>query len=132
MSSKKESTTQAFIITSWSAFAIGVLAYIAALWNMSMETETKGYYFTVFMFGLYAAVSVQKSVRDKIEGIPVSDIYYGISWLGIILALLLFGIALYNTDEMNIEQKGFYTMSYVLSLFASIVVQKNTRDQLEN
>jgi uncharacterized membrane protein YiaA len=83
------------------------------------------------MFGLYAAVSVQKSVRDKIEGIPVSDIYYGISWLGIILALLLFGIALYNTDEMNIEQKGFYTMSYVLSLFASIVVQKNTRDQLE-
>ena len=131
MSSKKESTTQAFIITSWSAFAIGVLAYIAALWNMSMETETKGYYFTVFMFGLYAAVSVQKSVRDKIEGIPVSDIYYGISWLGIILALLLFGIALYNTDEMNIEQKGFYTMSYVLSLFASIVVQKNTRDQLE-
>jgi uncharacterized membrane protein YiaA len=131
MSSKKESTTQAFIITSWSAFAIGVLAYIAALWNMNMETETKGYYFTVFMFGLYAAVSVQKSVRDKIEGIPVSDIYYGISWLGIILALLLFGIALYNTDEMNIEQKGFYTMSYVLSLFASIVVQKNTRDQLE-
>jgi len=130
--SKKESTTQAFIITSWSAFAVGVLAYIAALWNMSMETETKGYYFTVFMFGLYAAVSVQKSVRDKIEGIPVSDIYYGISWLGIILALLLFGIALYNTDEMNIEQKGFYTMSYVLSLFASIVVQKNTRDQLEN
>ena len=129
--SKKESTTQAFIITSWSAFAVGVLAYIAALWNMSMETETKGYYFTVFMFGLYAAVSVQKSVRDKIEGIPVSDIYYGISWLGIILALLLFGIALYNTDEMNIEQKGFYTMSYVLSLFASIVVQKNTRDQLE-
>ena len=45
MSSKKESTTQAFIITSWSAFAIGVLAYIAALWNMNMETETKGYYF---------------------------------------------------------------------------------------
>lgn len=63
MSSKKESTTQAFIITSWSAFAIGVLAYIAALWNMSMETETKGYYFTVFMFGLYAAVSVQKRAR---------------------------------------------------------------------
>src|SRR5437868_11831151 len=36
----------------------------------------KGYYFTVLVFGLYAAISLQKSVRDRAEGVPVTGIYY--------------------------------------------------------
>ena len=80
------------------------------------------------MFGLFSAVSVQKSVRDRLEGLPVSDMYYGISWFSVLSAILLLIIGLWNAD-LWLSEKGFYGMSYLLSLFASIAVQKNTRDK---
>jgi uncharacterized membrane protein YiaA len=123
---KKEN--QAFYIASWVALGIGVSSYLVGLWNAELENAIKGYYFTVFAFGLYAAVSIQKTVRDRIEQIPVSSIYYGISWAAIILALSLFGIAIYQNDDLILSEKGFYSIAYVLSLYSCIVVQKNVRD----
>ena len=82
----------------------------------------------MFTFGLYAAVSIQKTVRDKIDKIPVSGIYYGISWAAVVLALFLFGVAIYQNDNLALSEKGFYTISYIMSLFACVVVQKNVRD----
>jgi uncharacterized membrane protein YiaA len=122
---------QTFYITSWAALAIGIAAYLIGLWNADLEAAIKGYYFTVFAFGLYAAVSIQKTVRDKIDNIPVSGIYYGISWAAIVLALLLFGVAIYQNDSLALSEKGFYTISYAMSLFSCIVVQKNVRDSQE-
>jgi uncharacterized membrane protein YiaA len=123
---KKEN--QAFYIASWVALGIGISSYLVGLWNAELENAIKGYYFTVFAFGLYAAVSIQKTVRDRIEQIPVSNIYYGISWAAIILALSLFGIAIYQNDDLILSEKGFYSIAYVLSLYSCIVVQKNVRD----
>ena len=123
---KKEN--QAFYIASWVALGIGVSSYLVGLWNAELENAIKGYYFTVFAFGLYAAVSIQKTVRDRIEQIPVSSIYYGISWAAIILALSLFGIAIYQNDDLILSEKGFYSIAYVLSLYSCIVVQKNVSD----
>ena len=119
---------QAFYIASWVALGIGIASYLIGLWNAELEKAIKGYYFTVFAFGLYAAVSIQKTVRDRIEQIPVSNIYYGISWAAIILALSLFGIAIYQNDDLILSEKGFYSIAYVLSLYSCIVVQKNVRD----
>ena len=132
MDNKIENPTNAFVMTSWAALAVGVLAYLIGLWNLDVELRDKGYYFTVFIFGLYAAVSVQKTVRDKMENIPVSGIFYGISWVGMAAALILFGISVYNTDLMIASEKGFYSMAFALSLFAAVVVQKNVRDQLSS
>lgn len=122
---------QTFYMTSWAALAIGIVAYLTGLWNAELESAIKGYYFTVFAFGLYAAVSIQKTVRDRIDNIPVSGIYYGISWAAILLALLLFGVAIYQNDNLALSEKGFYTISYIMSLFACVVVQKNVRDSQE-
>lgn len=132
MNNRIENPTNAFVMTSWAALAAGVLAYLIGLWNLDVELRDKGYYFTVFIFGLYAAVSVQKTVRDKMENIPVSGIFYGISWVGMAAALILFGISVYNTDLMIASEKGFYSMAFALSLFAAVVVQKNVRDQLSS
>jgi uncharacterized membrane protein YiaA len=38
-------------------------------------------------------------------------------------------IGLWNTN-MDIASKGFYAMSFILSVFAAIAVQKNVRDTL--
>lgn len=117
----------AFIGASWMALLIGVTAYIIGLWNAEMQLNEKGYYFTVLMFGLFAAISVQKAVRDQMEGVPVTNLYYGIAWFSTVLSIVLLTVGLWNATLLRSE-KGFYAMSFVLSLFAAIAVQKNTRD----
>ncbi len=120
--------TPAFIGASWIALLSGVICYCTGLWNSDMMLNEQGYYFTILLFGLFSAVSVQKSVRDRLEGIQVTDIYYGISWVSVLSAILLLIIGLWNADLL-LSEKGFYGMSYTLSLFAAIAVQKNTRDK---
>jgi uncharacterized membrane protein YiaA len=120
--------TAAFKGASWAALLIGALAYLIGLFNAGMELNEKGYYFAVLLLGLYSSVSLQKVVRDKDEGLPVTNIYYGISWLALILAILLMGIGLYNAGSIVLSEKGFYAMAFVLSIFAAITVQKNIRD----
>lgn len=117
----------AFIGASWLALCTGMLAYIIGLWNAAMELNEKGYYFTVLMFGLFAAISVQKAVRDQVEGIPVTNLYYGIAWFCTVLCVVLLVVGLWNAD-LERSEKGFYGMSFVLSIFSAIAVQKNTRD----
>ena len=120
--------TPAFIGASWIALFAGVISYCIGLWNSDMMLNEKGYYFTILLFGLFAAVSVQKSVRDRLEGVAVTDLYYGISWFSALSAILLLIIGLWNADLL-LSEKGFYGMAYLLSLYASIAVQKNTRDK---
>lgn len=117
----------AFMAASWTAFLIGSIAFIIGLWNAEMQLNEKGYYFTVLMFGLFSAISVQKAVRDQLEGIPVTNLYYGIAWFTTLLSIVLLTVGLWNA-ELQRSEKGFYAMSFVLSLFSAIAVQKNTRD----
>lgn len=120
----------AFIAASWIALLVGLVFYNVGLWNAnSMSLSEKGYYFTLLMYGLFSAVSVQKTVRDRLENIPVTNIYFGLSWFSTILALVLLTVGLWNVS-LTLSEKGFYAMSFVLSLFAAIAVQKNTRDSM--
>ncbi|MEM8566699.1 MAG: inner membrane protein YiaA [Bacteroidota bacterium] len=121
--------SNAFVGVSWLTLITGVTAFFIGLWNAGMLLSEKGYYFTIMIFGLFSVVSVQKSVRDKLEGIPVTDIYYGLSWFSTITSVVLLIIGLWNA-ELTLSEKGFYAMSFILSMFSAIAVQKNTRDAL--
>ena len=105
----------------------GSISYCVGLWNADMFLNEKGYYFTVLMYGLFSAVSLQKAVRDQLEGIPVTGIYYGIAWFSTLLSILLLVVGLWNATLLRSE-KGFYGMSFSLALFAAVAVQKNIRD----
>lgn len=119
--------TGAFVAASWAALAIGFLTYVIGLWNAEIALNEKGYYLTVLLFGLFAAVSLQKSVRDRMEGIAVSGMYFNLCWVSVGSALLLLTVGLWNAT-FSASEKGFYAMAYVLSLFAAVTVQKNVRD----
>jgi uncharacterized membrane protein YiaA len=119
--------TAAFVGASWTAMFIGVGAYLIGLWNSNMLLNEKGFYFVVMLLGLFAAVSLQKSVRDKIENIKVTGIYIAICWVSFAVSLLLLAIGLFNAT-LELSEKGFYAMSFLLALFSSIAVQKNIRD----
>ncbi|MCY1364807.1 Inner membrane protein YiaA [compost metagenome] len=79
------------------------------------------------MYGLFSAVSLQKSVRDRIEGIPVTGIYYGLCWVSLGLSVALLTVGLWNAT-LAASEKGFYAMAFLLSLFGAVAVQKNIRD----
>lgn len=127
MHTPHQKPTGAFIAASWTALLVGSLVYLSGLWNASMQFNEKGYYFILLMYGLFSAVSLQKSVRDKLEGIPVTGIYHGLCWVSLVLNLLLLTVGLWNAALADSE-KGFYAMSFLLALFGSVAVQKNIRD----
>lgn len=122
-----QKTSGAFIAASWIALGAGMIGYFVGLARAEMQLNEKGYYFTVMMFGLFAVISVQKSVRDRLEGIPVTDIYYGLSWFSTLLCIVLMTIGLWNATLLPSE-KGFYAFAFLLAMFGAIAVQKNTRD----
>lgn len=125
----KQKTSNAFIAASWIALGTGAIGYLIGLTRAEMLLNEKGYYFTVLMFGLFSVVSLQKSVRDKLEGVSVTNIYYGICWFGTVLSISLLIIGLWNATILPSE-KGFYAFAFLLAIFGAISVQKNTRDNL--
>lgn len=124
---KAHEPTAAFRGIAWLALMLGSGAYLIGLWNSTMMLNEKGYYLIVLLYGLFSAVSVQKTVRDREEGIPTTNIYYGISWFSVIVSTTLLTYGLWNADLLRSE-KGFYGMAFTLSLFAAVAVQKNVRD----
>lgn len=117
----------AFIAASWVAFLAGAIAYCTGLWNSTLQLNEKGFYLTLLLYGLFAAVSSQKSVRDRAEGIPVTGLYFGLCLISVLISVILLSIGLFNATLASSE-KGFYGMSFLMGLFGAVAVQKNVRD----
>lgn len=127
MTTRAQQPTGAFVFASWVALMAGSGTYMVGLWNAEMQLNEKGYYFTLLLYGLFSAVSLQKSVRDRTEDVPVTGLYMGLCWLSLGAAILLLGVGLWNAT-LSLSEKGFYGMSFCLALYSAIAVQKNIRD----
>lgn len=124
--------TTAYVGTSWAVMLVGVVAYLLGLWNaQSMLLNEKGYYIAVLALGLYSAISLQKTLRDRSEGIPTTNMYYLISWAALGLSIALIAIGLMYAGGLSLSEKGFYMMAFTMSLFAAVTIQKNTRDEAQ-
>ncbi|MEU4219063.1 inner membrane protein YiaA [Actinoplanes sp. NPDC026623] len=122
--------TPAFVGASWAVLMLGVVSFAAGLWNATMASSEKGFYAAVLVLGLFAAVSLQKSVRDRAEGLPVSALYLGLSWSVVALGILMLVVGLWNSG-LALSEKGFYGLAFAMTLFAAVAVQKNVRDTLQ-
>ena len=119
--------SSAFIAVSWVALIAGLAAYCVGLFNAQMALNEKGYYLVIILYGLFSAVSLQKVVRDKLEGLNVTPIYLALCWASLAICIVLLGIGLFNATLL-LSEKGFYMMAFLLSLFGAVAVQKNVRD----
>ena len=122
--------SQAFVFASWIALAAGAIGFVVGLWRADLELTHKLFFFTDLAFGLFAAVSLQKAVRDTIERVPVTALYHGICWFGALLAVSLLVVGLVNAGQLVPSERGYYAFSFLLALFGTVAVQKNTRDTL--
>lgn len=64
---------------------------------------------------MFAAISVQKAVRDRAENIPVTAIYIGVAWGMLGASLIVLSIGLWNSS-MLLSEKGFYGIGFTMSL----------------
>ncbi|MFV0373359.1 inner membrane protein YiaA [Microbacterium sp.] len=119
--------TAAFVGASWVALGLGAVVFFIGLWNARMLLSEKGYFLAVFLLGLFAAIAVQKAVRDRAEAVPVTPVFIGVSWAMLIIAVVMMAIGLWNA-ELLLSEKGFYGIGFAMSLFAVVAVQKNVRD----
>jgi uncharacterized membrane protein YiaA len=118
----------AFIALSWVAALAGVVLYGSMLFNSTALTwSDKNFFAAILIFAVYGAISVQKIVRDRLEGVPFTNLYYGVSWLAVIIAIGMFVNGLFNVN-IGMSERGFYGMAMLLALFGAIAIQKNTRD----
>lgn len=76
----------------------GAEAYMIGLWNAEMLLNEKGHYLILILYGLFTAVSLQKIVRDKLEGIHVTAIYFGLCCASIAICITLLTIGLWNAS----------------------------------
>lgn len=119
--------TNAYIGATWVVLFIGIASFLAGIWQADILLSEKGFYLAVIVLGLYSAISLQKTVRDKAENLPVSNLYYMISWAVLFVSVALIFVGLWNA-QLTKSEKGFYGIAFTMSLFAVITVQKNIRD----
>lgn len=117
----------AFHLISWIAVIGGIAVYLIGLWRSEMQLNEKGYYFAILLLGLFSSISVQKTVRDKMDNIPTTQAYYIACMVAFFASIALMAVGLYNAELLPSE-KGFYGIAFFLCMFGSIAVQKNIRD----
>lgn len=127
---KYNTPSTAYIMATWVTLGIGILCYLIGIWNSGFPLNEKGYYLSVFILGLFAAVTLQKTVRDKEDGIPTTNVFVGICWFAFGSAIFMLVIGLFNADIL-LSEKGFFGIAFLMSLFAIITVQKNIRDMTD-
>ena len=91
--------TPAFVAASWAALFAGGAAYGIGLFNADMLLNEKGYYLVLILYGLFSAVSLQKIIRDKIEGMHVTHIYYGLCWASVAICIALLAVGVQPRDR---------------------------------
>jgi len=65
-----------------------------------------------------------KSLTNPYKPTPA---FVGASWTALLAGTVGYCVGLWNA-AMQLNEKGFYGMSFALSVFSAIAVQKNTRD----
>ena len=116
-------TTGSFVGASWGGVLIGVAGYLIGLYNAHFSMVEKGLYLTILLYGLFSVISVQKTVRDRAEGIRTTNIYYGVAWGSVIASLTILTVFLWNADMLLVE-KGYYGITMTFAMFGVIAVQK--------
>lgn len=109
-------------------FLFSIIVFGVGLFNAEMELSEKGFYTIAIIFGFYSVVTLQKTLRDKIEGYEVNEAYMKLSYVGVATPIILMAVGLFNA-ELELNEKGFFAVTFIMSLFSSVVVQKNIRDR---
>lgn len=123
--------TAAFQGASWFAFVLGALTFLYAVWYAPSATVADRYFlYTAFLFSLFGCLSVSKAVRDRQERIPVTGLFFGLSYVAAIVPLVMVAYNLvFDSTTTSASHRALLGMAYALSAFAVLAIAKNERDK---
>lgn len=123
--------TAAFQGVCWFAFTLGAITYLYSVWYTHDATVSDRYFlYTAFLFSLFGCMSVSKVVRDRQEKVPVTGLYYGLSFVAAIVPLIMVGYNLtFDAQYIDPSQRALIAMAYAISAFAVLAISKNERDK---
>lgn len=115
---------------SWFAFALGAVTYLYAVWYAEGITVGERYFlYTAALFSLYGCLGVSKVVRDKQEGIPVTALFYGLSFIAALAPFVLVSYNMLFDSTLAASSRTLIGMAFALSAYATLGIAKNERDK---
>lgn len=115
---------------SWFAFALGSITFFYATWYAPSITVSDRYFlYCAVLFSFFGSLSVSKAVRDREENIPITSMYYGLSFVAAIAPFVLVAFNLVFDSGMPEVNRALLGMSYALATFAVLAIAKNERDK---
>lgn len=106
---------------------LGAVSFAAALYHVTAPAETKAFYVLTILFALFGVVALSKSIRDRVEHIPVNPVFYGLSYVAVLAPATFLAAILYYCDYAA-DTKWLIFASATLMAFAAASIQKNIRD----
>lgn len=58
--------------------------------------------------------------------------FYALSWFAFIFSTLGYLLGIQQTYALDLQTKGFFTMSYFFAIFAAFTLSKTMRDRQDN
>ncbi len=115
---------------SWFAFALGAIVYLYAVWYAPGISVGERYFlYTAALFSLYGCLGVSKVVRDRTEGIPVTPLFYGLSFVAAITPFALVSYNMLFDSTLPASSRTLLGMSFSLTAYATLGIAKNERDK---
>lgn len=116
--------SQTYLVMTYVVAAIGLACYLVGLFNADIQLNEKGYYLAIYVLAMFSTVALQKSIRDKEDGLDsTSNSFITMSWCALAAAVAFLLVGLFNAN-MALSEKGFYGVTFIMSLFALMSAQK--------
>lgn len=115
---------------SWFAFALGAITFLYSVWYAAGITIGERYFlYTAALFSLYGCLGVSKVVRDRQEGIPVTALFYGLSFVAALAPFVLVSYNMVFDSTLAVSTRTLLGMSFALTAYATLAIAKNERDK---
>jgi len=115
---------------SWFAFVLGPTTFFYTAWYAPTVGATDRFFlYTAVLFSFFGSLSVSKSVRDRQEGVPITGLFYGLSWVAALTPFVLVVYYLTFYSDMEGSYRALLGMAYSLATFAVLAIAKNERDK---
>jgi uncharacterized membrane protein YiaA len=115
---------------SWFAFVLGATTFFYTAWYAPTVGATDRFFlYTAVLFSFFGSLSVSKSVRDRQEDVPITGLFYGLSWVAALTPFVLVVYYLTFYSDMEGSYRALLGMAYSLATFAVLAIAKNERDK---
>ncbi len=122
--------TKAWVMQVWASFSAALVAAAAGVWQLSGEGLSSVSFAGAFVFCLFAAFTLAKTLRDNQVAQVDTNAWVFLVWAAFIASALIMLLQLWNT-KLNQWQWGYLVAVWLWLVSAAFTLAKTLRDELE-